>query len=93
MPLSLCLAVDNYAHAQTVDTRPFFLGRFGPGNEASRTSANVAVPVVMFSLFVGTQCVCTCLHTYSHMHIHTCTCVCTNSHSLARTHTHADNKP
>ena len=27
--------LDNYAHAQTVDTRPFFLGRVGPGNEAS----------------------------------------------------------
>ena len=34
MPLLLCFSLDNYAHAQTVDTRPFFLGRVGPGNEA-----------------------------------------------------------
>ena len=33
-PSSSVLALDNYAHAQTVDTRPFFLGRVGPGNEA-----------------------------------------------------------
>jgi len=30
----ICLGLDNYAHAQTVDTRHFFLGRVGPGNEA-----------------------------------------------------------
>ena len=30
----ICLGLDNYAHAQTVDTRPFFLGQVGPGNEA-----------------------------------------------------------
>ena len=35
MHLLICLGIDNYAHAQTVDTRPFFLGRVGPGNEAS----------------------------------------------------------
>jgi len=35
MPLLICLGLDNYAHAQTVDTRPFFLGRVGPGNEAN----------------------------------------------------------
>ena len=35
MPLPIRLGLDNYAHARTVDTRPFFLGRVGPGNEAS----------------------------------------------------------
>ena len=34
MPFPICLGIDNYAHAQTVDTRPFFLGRVEPGNEA-----------------------------------------------------------
>ena len=34
MPLLICFGLDNYAHAQTVDTRPFFLGGVGPGNEA-----------------------------------------------------------
>ena len=33
-PLIICLGLDNYAHVQTVDTRPFFLGRVGPGSEA-----------------------------------------------------------
>jgi len=33
MPLLIRFGLDNYAHAQTVDTRPFFLGRVGPGNE------------------------------------------------------------
>ena len=27
MPRLICFGLDNYAHAQTVDTRPFFLGR------------------------------------------------------------------
>ena len=31
MPLLICLGIDNYVHVQTVDTRPFFLGRVGPG--------------------------------------------------------------
>ena len=35
MPLLIRFGLDNYAHAQTVDTRPFFLGRVGPGNEAT----------------------------------------------------------
>jgi len=35
MPLLVRFGLDNYTHAQTVDTRPFFLGRVGPGNEAS----------------------------------------------------------
>ena len=34
MPLLIRFGLDNYAHAQTVDTRLFFLGRVGPGNEA-----------------------------------------------------------
>jgi len=34
MPLLIRFGLDNYAHAQTVDTRPFFVGRVGPGNEA-----------------------------------------------------------
>ena len=34
MPLLICLGLDNYAHAQRVDTRPFFLGRVWPGSEA-----------------------------------------------------------
>ena len=46
MPLLICLGIDNYAHAQTVATRPFFLGRVGPGNEVNiktsdRDEANV----------------------------------------------------
>jgi len=34
MPLRIRFGLDHYAQAQTVDTRPFFLGRVGPGNEA-----------------------------------------------------------
>ena len=34
MPLLICLGLDNYAHAQRVDTRPFFLGWVWPGSEA-----------------------------------------------------------
>jgi len=34
MPLLICLGIDNYAHVQTVNTRPFFFGWVGPGNEA-----------------------------------------------------------
>ena len=40
MPLLICFGFDNYVHAQMVDTRLFFLGRVGPGNEASRLFAN-----------------------------------------------------
>jgi len=43
MPLPIRLGLDNYAHARTVDTRPFFFGQVGPGNEANFT----------FSAFVG----------------------------------------
>ena len=34
MPLPLGLSLDNYAHAQTVDTRPFLFRAVGPGYEA-----------------------------------------------------------
>ena len=34
MPLLIRFGLDNYAHARTVDTRPFFFGQVGPGNEA-----------------------------------------------------------
>jgi len=40
MPLLICLGIDNYAYAQTVDTRPFFLGRVGPENEAKSISTS-----------------------------------------------------
>jgi len=36
MPLLVRFGLDNYAHAQTVDTRPFFLGRVGPGRAWER---------------------------------------------------------
>ena len=39
--------IDNYAHAQTVDTRPFFLGWVGPGNEASIYPAYVYSDVTL----------------------------------------------
>ena len=39
----ICLGLDNYAHAQTVDTRPFFLGRVGPGNEATHRAIEGSV--------------------------------------------------
>jgi len=35
MSLLIRFGLDKYAHAQTVDTGPFFLKRVGPGNEAS----------------------------------------------------------
>ena len=44
MPLLICLGIDNYAHAQTVDTRPFFLGWVGPGNEAIHSQTLDVLP-------------------------------------------------
>ena len=41
MPLLIRLGLDNYAHARTVDTRPFFFGEVGPGNEAIQTLSRV----------------------------------------------------
>jgi len=38
MPLLICLGIDNYVRAQTVDARPFFLRQVRPGNKASRYS-------------------------------------------------------
>ena len=35
MPLPLGLSPDNYAHALTVDTRPFLFRAVGPGYEAT----------------------------------------------------------
>ena len=50
MPLLIRPGLDNYAHAQTVDTRPFFLGRVGPGNEAT--------DIVTLKLSSVKNCIC-----------------------------------
>ena len=48
MPLPLGLSLDNYAHAQTVDTRPFLFRAVGPGYEATSYLASPRQTVEYF---------------------------------------------
>ena len=76
MPLLIHFGLDNYARAQTVDTRPF-LGQVGPGNEAivkytvEYPNASYVVKAISYTVHHGNkgnqsvetpQCITTAFH-------------------------------
>ena len=50
MLLPICLGIDNYVYAQTVDTRPSFSGRSGLG---TRLDGHMLINTVQRETFMG----------------------------------------